>query len=112
MGILGLTLKYGKIGKIILEVYKRNPETLRYAFGRNTVFLIDILKVPLEVQLSWADSVSAGRNKLRLSKPWHSAFERFGELEEIQIRLLALFKSFALVVSVNLCIIFFLMDGA
>ncbi|GIW48054.1 MAG: hypothetical protein KatS3mg078_1931 [Deltaproteobacteria bacterium] len=83
-GILGFTLKYGKIGKIILEAYKRNPETLRYAFGRNTEFLIDIVKAPLEVQLAWADSISVGRNKLRLSQPWHSAFERFGELEEIQ----------------------------
>lgn len=40
-GILGFKLKYGKIGKIILEAYKRNPETLRYEFGRNTVFFFN-----------------------------------------------------------------------
>ena len=84
-GIIGFTLKHGGISHIILEIHKKTPELVRAAFGGKTDELLQMMRASWSQQLAWADSISLGTNKLRLSKTWREGFERFGEFEEVQI---------------------------
>jgi hypothetical protein len=83
-GIIGFTLKHGELSKIVLEIHQRNPELVRQAFGTKTDELIKVMKSSKAKQLAWADSISLGVKKVKLAEPWRSAFQRFGETEEVQ----------------------------
>jgi hypothetical protein len=89
-GIIGFTLKHGELGKIILDVFNRRPELVKEAFGNKTGELLAMMKASLKKQLAWANSISLGASKARLAEPWRSAFQRFGEMEEVQRVQLAL----------------------
>ncbi len=83
-GIIGFTLKHGELSKIVLEIHQRDPELVRQAFGTKTNELIKVMKSSKAKQLAWADSISLGVKKVKLAEPWRSAFQRFGEIEEVQ----------------------------
>lgn len=83
-GIIGFTLKHGEVSKIILEIFNREPGLVRQAFGKPTDDLIEIMRASKAKQLAWADSISMGPKKVRLAEPWRSAFQRFGEIEEVR----------------------------
>lgn len=83
-GVIGFTLKYGKVQKLVLAAAARNEGLVELAFGKNATELIHVMKAPLAQQLAWADKLSLGASKARLAEPWRSAFARFGELPEVQ----------------------------
>jgi hypothetical protein len=83
-GIIGFTLRYGGISKLVLQAHARDPELVRRAFGRKTDELLRMMRARRAEQLAWADRISIGASKERVREPWRSAFRRFGELEEVQ----------------------------
>jgi peptidoglycan hydrolase-like protein with peptidoglycan-binding domain len=83
-GIIGFTLQHGEVSKIILTINHQTPDLVKQAFGAKTDELIQMMQAPKAKQLAWADSISLGANKVRLAEPWRSAFQKFGELEEVQ----------------------------
>ena len=83
-GIIGFTLSNGSLGSIVLEVQGKQPELVRQTFGGRTDELLRILRSSKAQQLAFADSISLGASKARLAEPWRSAFQRFGDLEEVQ----------------------------
>ena len=83
-GIIGFTLKDGELSKIILEIFDQSPNLVEQAFAGKTEELIQIMKAPKAKQMAFANSISRGTNKVRLAEPWQSAFQRFGEFEEVQ----------------------------
>src|SRR5262245_11354463 len=83
-GIIGFTLKHGELSKIIIEIHQRDPELVRQAFGMKTDELISIMTSSKTKQMAFADSISLGVKKVKLAEPWRSAFEKFGEIPEVQ----------------------------
>jgi hypothetical protein len=83
-GVIGFTLKHGELSKIILELHQRDPELVRQAFGMKTDELITVMKSSKAKQMAFADGISLGSKKVKLAEPWRSAFERFGEIAEVQ----------------------------
>ena len=79
-GIIGFTLKFGKVQKILLEAVQREPAAVRAALVGLNDDLLRILGVPLNDQMAWADSISESPKKHLLREPWRSAFVRLGEL--------------------------------
>ncbi len=88
-GIVGFTLRYGQIKRILLQIQSSHPDLLREAFGARTDELLDVLNQPIGKQIEWADRISLGADKTSISKPWREGFARLGEFEvvrEIQLR--------------------------
>jgi len=88
-GIIGFTLKFGKVQEIILEAAQRDPIAVRAALVGLNNELLRILQAPLAEQMAWADSISISPKKHTICEPWHSAFARLGELDvvrDIQLR--------------------------
>ena len=88
-GIIGYTLRFGKVQEIILEAAQRNSASIRLALVGLNDELLRILRSPLDQQVAWADSISEPPQKLTIREPWRSAFVRLGELpviREIQLR--------------------------
>lgn len=83
-GIIGFTLRHGELGKIVLEIYQRDPELVRQAFGSKTDQLIAVLNSSKAEQLAFADGISLGPKKVKLAEPWGTSFARFGEIAEVQ----------------------------
>ncbi len=83
-GIIGFTLKYGMVDKIILNVYEKNPDLVTQAFGDKTSELISVMKADSSSKTSWANSISEGSKKYNLIEPWTSAFKTFGLMEDVQ----------------------------
>ena len=89
-GIIGFTLKFGKVQEIILEAAQRDPIAVRAALVGLNNELLRILQAPLAEQMAWADSISEPPPKKHfIREPWRSAFVRVGELDvvrDIQLR--------------------------
>ncbi len=83
-GIIGFTLKYKMVDKIILNLYNKNPDCVKEAFGDRADELIEIMGSDSSRKKTWADSVSKGSKKYNLAQPWDSAFVKFGEMEDVQ----------------------------
>ncbi len=83
-GIIGYTLKYGWIQKIVLNVNRDHPELVAEAFGSNANKLLRMMTAPRSQAVEWADSISIGANKTGLAKPWRDAFARFGDFAEVR----------------------------
>ncbi|MGH7864405.1 MAG: peptidoglycan-binding protein [Candidatus Binataceae bacterium] len=80
-GIIGFTMKYGDMQKIILEIFQREPDLVKLAFGDETNKLIDVMTASPRRQKKWAMSVTVGG---RVAEPWRTAFDAFGRLPEVQ----------------------------
>lgn len=89
-GIIGFTLKAGRIQEIVLQAWQMDPHTVRSAFGERTAQLIDLLSRNKAAELSaWANSISLGRSKTQVAEPWRSAFMTLGEsplIQQLQIQ--------------------------
>jgi len=83
-GIIGFTLQHGELGKIILEINRRDPELVRQAFGAKTDELLTTMQSSKAKQMAFANRISLGATKERLAEPWRSAFARFGEIPAVQ----------------------------
>ncbi|MBO0722932.1 MAG: peptidoglycan-binding protein [Blastocatellia bacterium] len=83
-GVIGFTLLHGELVKIILDIQKSNPDLVSQAFGAKTDELISVMNSSKARQIAFADSISLGSDKVKLAEPWRSAFEKFGEIPEVQ----------------------------
>ena len=92
-GIIGFTLKSGKIAKLIKGIDDAHPELVRGAFGDQSNELLEVLtKMSWADQLAWASSRSSGLNNTTLSEPWRSGFARLGTVPAVQEAQLALVR--------------------
>src|SRR5260221_2411211 len=83
-GIIGFTIKSGEVSKLLLELERRAPAVVEQAFGTEKDELLDIMASSRAKQIAWADALSLGAKKVRLSEPWRSAFGTLGETDEAQ----------------------------
>lgn len=83
-GVIGFTLKYRSLPKIVLAAAAKDRGLVEQAFGNKTTELIRVMNAKWPAQLAWADKLSLGATKARLAEPWRSAFARFGELPDVQ----------------------------
>jgi hypothetical protein len=83
-GVIGFTLKSGRVAEIVQAVAEAAPQCIRTAFGANADTLLDVIDGTPAQKLAWADSISAPPKGHRLIEPWQSAFARFGEFPEVQ----------------------------
>ncbi len=80
-GIIGFTMKFGKVQTIILKTNQLHPELVEQAFGDNAGTLIQIMRSTPDQQQSWADSISING---RLASPWRQQFHTLGEFPEVR----------------------------
>jgi hypothetical protein len=81
-GIIGFTLRSGRIPKIILEVNQRVPEKVQEAFGSYSAELIRLMQASAKDQTSWAVEHTLPNG--RLAEPWRSMVAAFGSYPEAQ----------------------------
>lgn len=80
-GIIGFTMKYGQVQKIILSVYDSAPHCITDAFADRGPELMNIMKASPDQQKAWANSITVGS---RLTEPWYSGFKWLGQFPEVQ----------------------------
>lgn len=80
-GIIGFTMKYGQVQKIILRVNDSAPHCITDAFADRSSELLEIMKATPDQQEAWADSITV---KSRLAEPWYSGFKWLGQFPEVQ----------------------------
>lgn len=83
-GIIGFTLKYGMVDKIILNVNKAHPELVKEAFGDKADKLIEVMSGSSSDKQRWADSISVGSRKYNIEDAWEDCFVKFGQMEAVQ----------------------------
>jgi peptidoglycan hydrolase-like protein with peptidoglycan-binding domain len=82
-GIVGFTMKFGRVQEIVRAVAASAPQCVQSAFGANAAALLAAMSGTEASQKAWALSISApGGHKL--IEPWHSAFATFGGFPEVQ----------------------------
>lgn len=82
-GIIGFTLKHGNLQTIIRAVRDTARHRVDEAFGFHARQLLEIIEAPVERQMAFADSISAGKGHT-LIDPWQKNFAVFGEFAEVQ----------------------------
>jgi hypothetical protein len=80
-GIIGFTLSGGELKTIFTEACQQDEASVRGCFGDDLDVLKQIFEKSSADQLTWADSISEGKQKDKLKEPWVSAFRKFGESE-------------------------------
>jgi hypothetical protein len=89
-GIIGFTLKFGSIQKIVLQAWQLDPSTVRAAFGERTNELIGLMTRNKAAELQrWANAISVTPSMAPVIEPWRSSFMRLGEsplVQQIQIQ--------------------------
>jgi len=89
-GIIGFTMKYGKVQAILKQVDAAAPQRIDDAFGANAGQLRGILNASAKQQQAWANSITVGRS---LAEPWRTGFAILGTFPEVQQAQLALVHS-------------------
>ena len=80
-GIIGFTMKFGKVQQIILRTQQVHPEFIQQAFGDNAGTLLQIMNGTSDQQKQWAGSISVNG---RLAMPWGKQFQALGTLPEVR----------------------------
>jgi hypothetical protein len=80
-GIIGFTMKFGRVQEIILKCSQDHADLIRQAFGDNADQLLAVMRSTLEQQKGWADSVSING---QLAAPWRQQFQALGEFSEVR----------------------------
>ena len=78
-GIIGFTLRHGEIQALVLDLWARDPASVRAAFGEHTDELIGLLarNRPAELE-AWANRISLPPGKTRVVEPWRGGFQALG----------------------------------
>ncbi len=81
-GVIGFTLRSGRVQEIIRRINANHPSLVTQAFGQHSAKLMHLMSEPAPQQKAWATSVTVrGGN---LAEPWRSAFARFGSFPEVR----------------------------
>lgn len=80
-GIIGFTMKFGRVQEIILKCAQDNPELIGQAFGDNANQILTVMRNTPDQQKQWADSVSVNG---RLAAPWRQQFQALGDFAEVR----------------------------
>ncbi len=83
-GIVGFTVKYGSVQRVLDIVASEHPGLIRSAFVDLTRDLERMRNMPVDKQIAFGDSLSIPGAKHRLVDPWRVAFERLGSIPEVQ----------------------------
>lgn len=83
-GIIGFTVKYGSVQRVLDTVAIEHPGLIRSAFVDLTKDLERMRNMPIEKQIAFADSISIPGAKHKLLEPWRVAFKRLGAMPEVQ----------------------------
>ena len=79
-GIIGFTLKYGQIQKILININSTRPQIIAKAFGDNAGEILRVMNSSPQEQEHWANAVTV---EGRLAEPWRTDFDRLGRFPEI-----------------------------
>ena len=83
-GIVGFTVKFGSVQKVLDTVAVEHPGVIRSTFVDLTKDLERMRNMPIEKQIAFADSISIPGAKFKLVDPWRIAFDRLGSIPEVQ----------------------------
>lgn len=75
-GIIGFTMKYGEVQKIILQVNAQNPQSVTNAFQGQAAAILNIMQDISANQLQWANQNTTANGGL--AEPLKSMFAAFG----------------------------------
>jgi peptidoglycan hydrolase-like protein with peptidoglycan-binding domain len=81
-GIIGFTLKFGQVQRILAAVADDAPALIPGAFGALAPELLATMRSPAAAQRRWAESISTPGGDLLPA--WRDAFARFGEMPLVQ----------------------------
>jgi hypothetical protein len=79
-GLIGFTLVNGEIKKLLTAIETLQKGSVSSAFGALFPRLMEVLDLPKNERLAWADSISLGAKKYDVAQPWKDAFLRLGRL--------------------------------
>ena len=82
-GVIGFTMKFGRVQEIVRAVAASAPQCVQDAFGANASVLLETMSATNEEQTEGAQSISAAGGRT-LVEPWQSAFAAFGGFPEVQ----------------------------
>ena len=82
-GIIGFTLKSGRVAEVINAVAASAPHCIHGAFATDAAALLAVMRANAAAQEAWALGISAPDGRT-LREPWQAAFARFGEFAEVQ----------------------------
>ena len=80
-GIIGFTVKSGKIPTILSRANDLQANIIEQAFGENAAAILKMISSTHEQQMKWAESISING---RLSAPWQQQFQTLGEFPEVR----------------------------
>lgn len=83
-GIIGFTVKSGKVQKVLDLVAREYPGMIRAAFVDLTRDLERMRNLSIDKQIAFADTLSIPGAKHKLVDPWRVAFARLGSMPEVQ----------------------------
>ena len=83
-GIVGFTVKFGSVQKVLDTVAAEHPGVIRSTFVDLTKDLERMRNMPVDKQIAFADSISIPGAKFKLVDPWRIAFDRLGSIPEVQ----------------------------
>ena len=83
-GIVGFTVKFGSVQKVLDTVAAEHPGVIRSTFVDLTKDLERMRNMPIDKQIAFADSISIPGAKFKLVDPWRIAFDRLGSIPEVQ----------------------------
>lgn len=83
-GIIGFTVRFGTVQRVLDAVATEHPGLIRSAFVDLTKDLERMRNLPIDRQIAFADSLSISGAKHKLVDPWRVAFERLGSIPEVQ----------------------------
>jgi peptidoglycan hydrolase-like protein with peptidoglycan-binding domain len=80
-GVIGFTLSHGELPILMNAIDEKAPGALDAAFGDLAPVLREKMTLPRREAVEWADSISLGRNKTGVEKPWADAFKALGKTD-------------------------------
>ena len=83
-GIVGFTVKFGSVQKVLDTVAAEHPGVIRSTFVDLTKDLERMRNMAIDKQIAFADSISIPGAKFKLVYPWRIAFDRLGSIPEVQ----------------------------
>lgn len=82
-GALQFAMKPGSLGKLLLDIERRDPSALDTAFGPRAGAIRDVMHSDTPAQLAWARSIQAPKARV-INDPWRAMFRKLGTLPACQ----------------------------